>query len=394
MRLAFAITAGLALVALVAIGQEPAGQEVQVSGIACWGSVSNALLEIRPLAGKGRVDRTILRVGEKFNGVEVITIDPRQGVVRAKVDGVESAFPIDGTPVSAGGSSLNLRAANSLQVLELYQELSRRTLLRSGNLPAATMDLQEPGMFDAPAAARALESAFTEKGIALKPVGDKFVCAVRIEDEAVLDALPALPAEAARPEPSELLPAGLLKFQEADILQAMDVYQELAARTVLRAPLLRGKVTVRSQTFLTRAEAIWLMEAAVQLAGTRVVADGEKFSIAVPLEKNPPVVRANSRVRPENERTLPPGLLKFSDADPATVLAFYAKLCGRQAGAMGGIPPAKFSIRTQTSLTTSECLHGLDVLAALHGLEFVPVAEDKITLRNRPEAADTAPVPK
>ena len=49
---------------------------------------------------------------------------------------------------------------------------------------------------------------------------------------------------------------------------------------------------------------------------------------------------------------------------------------------------------TQTSLTTTEALRGLDLVAALHGLEFVPVDEDKISVRPRPAGADTALVQK
>jgi hypothetical protein len=175
-------------------------------------------------------------------------------------------------------------------------------------------------------------------------VGEKIACAVRIGDEPAIEALPPFPAPV-EPHLGDVLPPGMLKFQEADILQALEIYQELAGRSVVRAPVLRGKITVRSQTPLRRAEAIWLMVAAAQLTGTRIVPEGEKFALAIPVEKTPPVVRSNpSLVRPENEQSLPPGMIRFTGADPSQVLAVYAELCKRQPDSSGTMPPAKLSI--------------------------------------------------
>jgi hypothetical protein len=363
-----------------------------------------------------------------------------------RINGADSAFPIEETPVGPIAPTLNLRSAYSEQVLEVYQEMTGRTVLRSGNLPGAKLDLQTPGALPPSEAAGALETLLAEKGIAMKSIGKKFVCAVKTGDEAAIDELPPLPAapagrvnpskasvDATTPPPlleslaslpvsgtpdrsriprppgapsppvrrdvrtrevDEVLPAGMVKFHAADIRQALEVYQELTARTVLFAPRLSGKVTVRTQTSLSRAEASWLMEAIMQLTGTRVVPDGEKFAVALPLGTTPPVVSPNSLVRPDDERTLPEGLLQFSDAEPAAILPVYAELCHRQAGAVAQIPSARLSMRARNTMTTTEALHGLDVLVALHGLEFVPVDNDKITVRTRPAAADTAPVPK
>jgi len=384
--------AALGIFASVANSQNAAGPQVRVTGIVCFGSRTNAVVEIQPT--RGGLLRPILRPGEKIEGVEVVSIDPSQGLVVVKSDELNSAFRIEGTPAGVASPTFNLRGADSRQVLEVYQELSGRTVLSGGNLPSAAVDLQNAAVLPPPAAAQALETILAEKGIALSAVGEKIACAVRIGDEAAIDALPPFPAPV-EPHLAEVLPPGMIKFQEADILQALEIYQELAGRSVVRAPVLRGKITVRSQTPLRRAEAVWLMVAAAQLTGTRIVPDGEKFAVAIPREKTSPVVRSNpSLVRPENEQTLPAGMIRFSGAEPAAVLAVYAELCHRKAGSSDGIPPARFFITTQTSLTTKEALHGLDLVAALHGLEFVPVDEDKISVRPRLAGADTAPVPK
>ena len=68
------------------------------------------------------------------------------------------------------------------------------------------------------------------------------------------------PNNAAERPDTELFPPGLIKLQEADLVQVLDFYQELTGRTVLRpASLPAAKVTIRSQTPLTRKEAVHAM---------------------------------------------------------------------------------------------------------------------------------------
>jgi type II secretory pathway component GspD/PulD (secretin) len=89
-------------------------------------------------------------------------------------------------------------------------------------------------------------------------------------------AQPGSPAE-------EVFPPGLIKFQEADISQVLDVYQELTGRTVMRpANLPATKVTIRSQTPLTRKEAIQALDSILSLNGISMIPIGEKFVNAVP----------------------------------------------------------------------------------------------------------------
>src|SRR5688572_8228328 len=81
----------------------------------------------------------------------------------------------------------------------------------------------------------------------------------------------------------EVFPPGLIKFQDADISQVLEVYQELTGRTVMRPQSLPAtKVTIRSQTPLTRKEAIQALDSILSLNGVSMIPIGEKFVNAVP----------------------------------------------------------------------------------------------------------------
>src|SRR6185436_8391244 len=90
---------------------------------------------------------------------------------------------------------------------------------------------------------------------------------------------PAQPGGAAE----EVFPPGLIKFQDADITQVLEIYQELTGRTVMRPSSLPAtKVTIRSQTPLTRKEAIQALDSILSLNGVSMVPVGGKFVNAVP----------------------------------------------------------------------------------------------------------------
>jgi general secretion pathway protein D len=81
----------------------------------------------------------------------------------------------------------------------------------------------------------------------------------------------------------EVFPPGLIKFQDADLLQVLEVYQELTGRTVLRPNNLpQTKISIRSQTPLTRREAIAALDSILAMNQVAMIAQGDKFVKAVP----------------------------------------------------------------------------------------------------------------
>jgi len=80
----------------------------------------------------------------------------------------------------------------------------------------------------------------------------------------------------------EILPPGLIKFQDADIAQVLEIYQELTGRTVLKPSSLPAtKITIRTQTELTRAEAVQALDSILSMNGITMTPQGTKFVKAV-----------------------------------------------------------------------------------------------------------------
>lgn len=86
----------------------------------------------------------------------------------------------------------------------------------------------------------------------------------------------------------EVFPPGLIKFQDTDLSQVLDFYQELTGLTVVRpASLPAAKVTIRSQTPLTRTEAVQALDTILAMNQITMIPQGTKFIKAVPQAQAP-----------------------------------------------------------------------------------------------------------
>lgn len=91
---------------------------------------------------------------------------------------------------------------------------------------------------------------------------------------------PGAAAQANREE--DVLPPGLIKFADADIGQVLEIYQELTGRTVLKPSSLPAtKITIKTQTELTRAEAVQALDSILSMNGITMTPQGTKFVKAV-----------------------------------------------------------------------------------------------------------------
>jgi general secretion pathway protein D len=141
-------------------------------------------------------------------------------------------------------------------------------------------------------------------------------------------------AAPANPE-DEVFPPGLIKFSEADLSQVLEIYQELTGRTVLKpANLPQAKITIRSQTQLTRAEAIQALDSILSMNQITMVPQGEKFVKAVPQgQANQEANRFSElpwELLPESG-TIVNYVVQLTNAAPqevATVLQQFAKMPG------------------------------------------------------------------
>lgn len=81
----------------------------------------------------------------------------------------------------------------------------------------------------------------------------------------------------------EIMPAGMINFPATDLNQVLQVYGELVGRTVLRPTSLPAPtITLKTQTSLTKHEAIQAFDAVLALNGIATVNVGDKFVKVIP----------------------------------------------------------------------------------------------------------------
>ncbi len=93
-------------------------------------------------------------------------------------------------------------------------------------------------------------------------------------------AAPVAPAQ-----PEEIIPAGTINFQGVDVSQVLEIYAQLVGRTLLRAGLPSAQIVLKTQTPLTKTEAIEALQAVLALNGIAVVNIGDKFVKVLPVDQ-------------------------------------------------------------------------------------------------------------
>jgi type II secretory pathway component GspD/PulD (secretin) len=252
-------------------------------------------------------------------------------------------------------------------------------VLRPSNLPGSKISILTQTELTRAEAVQALDDILSRNDITMCPRGEKFVFVVQTGQTNRLSFISGPPAASSG---GEILPPGLIKFQDADVAQVLEIYQELTGRTVLKpSALVSQKVSVRTQTELTREEAVWVLEAMLGLADIAMIPQGDKFVFTLPGIENPQAPRFEPNPVPAalEAKEEPAGLMKFQSADLSQVLPRYANLLGRKPLPIDRTTPAvKLSVRSQTPLTRAEAIFALDALAAVNRLQFVLVGDDEV----------------
>ena len=84
------------------------------------------------------------------------------------------------------------------------------------------------------------------------------------------------------------IPAGTINFEEADVLQVLNYYQELSKRTVVRpATLPQAKITLRSARPATTITALQMLDTALAQNGIAMIPQGTDIVKAVPTAQAP-----------------------------------------------------------------------------------------------------------
>ena len=85
------------------------------------------------------------------------------------------------------------------------------------------------------------------------------------------------------PAGEELIPPGMINLQQADLNQVLQLYSEWVNRTILRpATLPAPQISLKTQTPLTRQEAVQALDAVLALNGITMINIGDKFVKALP----------------------------------------------------------------------------------------------------------------
>ncbi len=86
-------------------------------------------------------------------------------------------------------------------------------------------------------------------------------------------------------QPEEMIPAGNINFQGVDVSQVLEVYAKLVGRTLLRAGLPTASIVLKTETPLTKSEAIQALQAVLSLNGIQVINIGDKFVKVLPADQ-------------------------------------------------------------------------------------------------------------
>lgn len=261
----------------------------KVTGIINLPGCKQALLESpNPGSPSHRTETAMLQEGQEQDGLQVVQIDAEAGAVTVKRKGIDSAVTIQMmgvTNFSGPGSktthpTIQLQEAPLNEVLGLYGYCANRTVLHP-TLAATTFTLNAAATNLAEAVV-VFSKALEEHGFATVLDGEKFIMVVPADKMSM-----ALPHSAEiKSEPGTKPPvmnpgeisAGELNFPAIDIRQAATIYAELLGRRRLdwTEPFpSTGLISVHTQTPLSKAEAIYLLETLFRWEGVKLVPVGK-----------------------------------------------------------------------------------------------------------------------
>src|ERR1043166_1936010 len=155
------------------------------------------------------------------------------------------------------------------QALELYQQYSGKTVLRSPNLPSLSEFNKPIPSSDINGMKVVLENELTTHGIEFVPLREVFVLAVESgwKNSAAASYITSIKASNASVLPSpasspqtpaeEKIPPGTIDFRSADLNQFLELYGMMINRNLLRSMQISSSdFQLRTQTPVTKDDAI------------------------------------------------------------------------------------------------------------------------------------------
>jgi hypothetical protein len=231
----------------------------------------------------------ILSQGQRDGDMEVVGIAADKGSADLRWPGAGSVTVSLRNATNLPLPGVVLEDASLNVVLSLFDQLTNRSLLRWPSLPAATFSLRA-ATTDRVGAAQVLAQALVKKGLSIIPDGKKFLMIVpasevaRVNPHAPLSKSPSNGVTELQPAPpgskdnwEEVMPPGVIDFRGADVRQVADIYSLLASRKLDLSGSLGFRTTIyfRSQTPLTKAEAVYALGTLLRWSGVNLASEGE-----------------------------------------------------------------------------------------------------------------------
>ncbi len=250
-----------------------AAEPVRLTGIINLPKLKQAIITVN-------AQSVVLAEGERQGNVEMLSIDPILAAVRMRLDGTNDVEAQVNSEINLPPSTLLFENLPADELLIIYQEITKKTLLRAAATPNSSFTLHANAA-NASEAATVLEMAMAKNGISVIPLGENFAAVIPegAKDKAKLPLPPAQSKDPQNAHP-EMFRAGALNFKGVDVEQVALILAELKHQKVdddniRRAP--HPVISVRSMTPLTKAEAIYAIETSFLLNGIRVVEDGSNM---------------------------------------------------------------------------------------------------------------------
>jgi hypothetical protein len=242
----------------------------------------------------------LLQEGERVAWLEVGRIDPGNGTVKMNLEVEKTNATVtlklytEANPLATNRANdqpgIQLHDADLEHILLLYGEVSKRTLLRPTLAPSRfTLQASASNRVEA---TLVLANALNRKGITNIPDGNKFIMILPTEKASMAVprsaqiAAPLEQSESRSSTPAVTIPAGQINFPNVDFGSTYIFYVELAYRNRQRdpsAPLPPSSENIhfRTQTPLTRAEAIYAFDTLFSWQNIKVVPSGTSLVKAV-----------------------------------------------------------------------------------------------------------------
>ncbi len=177
------------------------------------------------------------------------------------------------------------------EALELYSDLTERTVLRYPALPNAKLTLNLTTTNRAEIA-RAIETVAATNGITLVPDGEKFVlvapesAANRLNPQAA-----KIPAAGTNDPAARIFPRHSINWTAVRLTQALPIYAEILGQKLDSSSLPPQatylEIVFVNRTPLTRAELLYALETLFGWNGVKLVPAGDGFVKVVPVAAEP-----------------------------------------------------------------------------------------------------------